>query len=545
MTVLPFLMIMLRWVRRLAPIVVCVVAVARAGGAPPIGAGSFVTPSSPWSHAWFVLGASGSETSAVLLHVPPRAWAEGAAGDGSAKVAVVLPFSPEAIAAWERTVFLMGPRQRTSAPGSGLIVRRPVHAITTTPAAVGPTWVYDTLDQNPRSLPSMPGELPLLGVAAQEWGPVALVQDQGVSRLMICGPVRWLSVQLPAGAETARLIAARDGEILIASGEPSSPIWIGSIHRDRINTDQLRVSWREQGCEWPRRAEITADWLLSDEGNVLYARRLRAESRIEFWRLGDRPHLLCAIKDDGRPIAMAPMNDTRRLELLWVSDPGTAASSRDTRSVVSSRTRLAEISAMTGEILYDGEVRLAGALSSNELRLIAFIASGAMLAVLMYAMRPARDRVPLGLPKGSSLALVSRRMAAGAVDGVLCFAVACWMSGSAMGAVLMRLAQGEAWNVPLLAMAVGTVLCTLSEGLWGRTPGKSICGCRVVRVTKERRPGGELEPVAREPGLRRAMIRNTIRWFMPPVAMLGMMTRDWRHLGDRAAGTIVIEVHDA
>ena len=89
------------------------------------------------------------------------------------------------------------------------------------------------------------------------------------------------------------------------------------------------------------------------------------------------------------------------------------------------------------------------------------------------------------------------------------------------------IAAGFAWTF------VAFLLFSLTEGLWGATPGKWLTGIRVI--------GTDLRPC----GIGRALIRNLLKLvdgffnFLIGILMVAY-TPDWQRLGDLAARTIVI-----
>jgi hypothetical protein len=520
-----------------------ILAMTQAGASPLLSAGSPATPGSPQSHVWYVAGNDDAKNSGgVLLHLAPRTGEEPAA-DGAAKVVTLLRAMPEAIAAFDRTVYLIFRPQRLDSPGIGFTWRRGIQSVTATRSPIGTAWTFDTFERHLRVCPAMPGDKPLLGVVAQQWGPVALVSNAGHAELLACGPAGWSSVELPPRAEASHLIAGGDDEVLIGSGEPGSPIWIASLCRDWNASDLLRVSWRERPTIWPTSLSRGGARLLSIRGDPLLVCALESNASIELWRLESPLRLLRAIADDDRNFVAAPMDDAGRLAFLRLGAPldGARAKPGAPRPVEPTRTRLLEISATSGEVLYDGPILLAGAVSSDELRLIAFAATGAMLAILMYAMRPAEASKAAHLPDGFCLATPSRRVLAGGIDAAICLALAAWAMDEPARSTIAWITQDNAWNVPLLAAAIGACMGTIGEGVWERTPGKAICSCRVIRVQMRSMPDGSLAPVARAPGVRRAMIRNVVRWFVPPLAIAGVFRDDRRHRGDRSAATFVVQ----
>jgi len=94
-------------------------------------------------------------------------------------------------------------------------------------------------------------------------------------------------------------------------------------------------------------------------------------------------------------------------------------------------------------------------------------------------------------------------------------------------AVFLKMGVAMAWGL------LGLAALAVTEGLWGRTPGKLVIGIRVV--------GTDLQPC----GVGRAIVRNLLKVvdgffnFLVGILMVAF-TPDWQRLGDMAARTIVI-----
>ncbi len=82
-------------------------------------------------------------------------------------------------------------------------------------------------------------------------------------------------------------------------------------------------------------------------------------------------------------------------------------------------------------------------------------------------------------------------------------------------------------------MLVAFLYFSLFEGLWGRTPGKFLCGIRVLRKDFSRCSVGA------------AMLRNLLRiadnmfYFLVGAVSIGA-TLKWQRVGDLAASTVVV-----
>jgi hypothetical protein len=206
------------------------------------------------------------------------------------------------------------------------------------------------------------------------------------------------------------------------------------------------------------------------------------------------------------------------------------------------RTRVVEISAFTGRVLYDGAALKSGPVSSQELKLLAAVLVAVMAVILLFVLRPEREGPPLTLPRDMALAEPGRRVLAGAVDVLLAAGVGSRVSGVSLLDLFSptQLLMDAAPVVGLLVtVGVGMALGTLCEGLWGRTLGKLITGCEVVRPAV-RVVEGAVVPAPERPGLGRALARNVVKWVVPPVAASGVFAPERRHRGDTLAGTAVV-----
>lgn len=123
---------------------------------------------------------------------------------------------------------------------------------------------------------------------------------------------------------------------------------------------------------------------------------------------------------------------------------------------------------------------------------------------------------------------------------IIILAVSYVASAIAFGLAIAPVLRGRApfWLEAFIVLATFLVLAgyfIFFELLWaGRTPGKRAVGIRVVRDS-----GSPVDPYA-------SVVRNFVRLvdFLPPPYGIGLMSvflsRDYKRLGDFAAGTIVI-----
>jgi uncharacterized RDD family membrane protein YckC len=162
--------------------------------------------------------------------------------------------------------------------------------------------------------------------------------------------------------------------------------------------------------------------------------------------------------------------------------------------------------------------------------------------VLSRLMQKYRERFYSGAGAPIPYASLARRVGALAIDA----AIAVGPLAAALGYALSFFADlednpSESRMALVLALIVGglawagiaLILFTYSTGRWGRTPGKSALGIRVL--------SGDLQPC----GFGRAVLRTLL---LLPDAFLNFMvgilliafTAHWQRLGDLAAKTIVV-----
>ena len=137
----------------------------------------------------------------------------------------------------------------------------------------------------------------------------------------------------------------------------------------------------------------------------------------------------------------------------------------------------------------------------------------------------------------AALAEPGRRVAATLIDGLLAAFIASLATGAGLFDVVSGLAlirAGDVWVAVPLAPAIACGLSALGELIGGRSVGKVVTGCRVVRV------GPALREDWARVGWWGAIARNVVKWWLPPVALLGLLETNRRHRGDGMASTAVV-----
>ncbi|MEQ8769915.1 MAG: RDD family protein [Phycisphaerales bacterium] len=469
---------------RIATLAVCVllvfVACARAQG---IGDGAIAAP----GHAWAVIQL---DDGARLVHLPPRALTQRPAAAGSVRSARELKEMPVACAAVGDRVYLAFRDGQRHSVLSGRAVE-----------AVGGLWTLSP-DGRLDAHPSTP-EGTLVGFVGSDLGPTALVRDGDDFQLARMTRDGWDLISMPEGVEPAAIVRwqAAPG-VLSATGE----------------------LWALEAEGWTR---VAMPPVRLERGDRLYGLGARIVSvRPEEGRVAIRTHdatgdqLIARLEDPPADAAMTPIGlDGGRFALIW-REPGEDA-----------RYRMMELSLATGEVFYDGPPIPIMPVSQGEFRVLAALLVVVAAAVLLIAIRPAGSR-ELVLPPTTALAEPGRRFAATFVDLLVAlFVVARVFGVSIMDiATLTVIFQPVGWWALPGVLVVGWAVGSLFEAVFGRTFGKFLLGCRAVRG----------DGSGDGPGIWRSVVRNAIKWFLPPIPALSLFEPDAPHRGDAIAGVVVV-----
>jgi uncharacterized RDD family membrane protein YckC len=200
------------------------------------------------------------------------------------------------------------------------------------------------------------------------------------------------------------------------------------------------------------------------------------------------------------------------------------------------RYAFVEVSLSTGAILYDGPLERVAPVSPEEFKILAAALVAMMVVSLMVVLRPVPREAELAIPDGCALASPARRLLATALDVMLCALVVARVSGVPFGEIVglsVLLRPDQSWLTLPSVLVVGLVYATVLETLLGATLGKLAMGCRVVRT-----PGAGGPP--RRIGFIRALVRNGVKWILPPAASLALIEPTGRHRGDLVAGVVVV-----
>lgn len=534
---------------------------ARGGDVP--GAGSATNSTTKESHGW--IADTMRPGIARILHLPPRgmnASGQRGAADGAVRVATILAQRPEVIAAIDNRLYMIFP---PTSVGHGGELRRQVLTFDAERGSLDGVWVSEAGAGRLPVLASLPGDAVIRGFVGCPAGPVVLIDQPGpdgvpVEELLVLKDGVWTSLPLPEAVSGRmfdpvrldnddtgiRLVAEPDGVSLVLIDGDQPGAWRARLDAKSVAADAQAWKWTALSLEssGSRVRPPSAVFKIRDH----YVFERRQYGTVELWMVeASGCRKLASIAGVPSGYGVAPLDQTGRIAVVWWADPKSDSGQLQSTKPSEARTRIVEVSALTGQVLFDGEAERQLPFSSTDVKIVAVFLVIVMLTIVVFVLRPDKQGPPLVLPKGVFLAEPGRRMAAGAVDAVIAMVIASqatrigWAQLSDLETVLKE--THVVWLF-LATVGVGFTLGTLTEWLFGRTAGKAIMGCEVARARAVTGPSGEVTIEVNNPELWRAAVRNVVKWLVPPVAISGVSTAERRHRGDTAADTVVVMRED-
>ncbi|MFG0306337.1 MAG: RDD family protein [Phycisphaerales bacterium JB040] len=468
------------------------------------------------AHAWVTV--QESDETWRLVHFPPRGFGEHAARAGQIRPVLPLETPPDAMCAIGDRVYLVytgDPSQPSRAPepgdgetdggarslvgsgaGSGVVRVFSMRAV----PVWGGYWSYEPPGEF-RSHPSIETGGRVIGAAPDGEGRllVGLADDAGTPRLMRLdsdgwSEADWAGVPTPGdpgagervGADL-RLVSDGAGPVLVSIGEGESR----TTHR--FGGRRVRT---ERDGETLRVLEGGADdaWVIAEIDGVV-----------------GRVDVAPVRSGGGRLVVLARAEGVSGSEAF----------------------ELIEVSLATGEVLYRGAPEQVSPISATEFRVFAVLLLGFTLVVLLLTFRPGLDPSEVIVPSGLALADPGRRLLASVLDLLLVAGLVgaiydTPVSSIVTGTVVFQ--AGGAWMALPMTLIAGWLVSALFECTLAGTPGKLLTGCRVACL-------GEV-PRRLSPG--RALLRNGVKWLVPPIAALALLDPQSRHRGDDLARAAVV-----
>lgn len=611
---------LLRWLGALAIIAGLLTPGARAQASdpePPAQAASTAPSTAPPltqiptvldGHAWFLLREQTQRTvngqvvrspvTTVVFHLPPRVG--GIVGSANPRGVVrSAPGFENAIAAgawWgNRGYFLHKETLRPADPGQTVASRQ--RLVSALRVLRNPLGGYEHPPGRPETLAPLLGDLDVLGWAATEDGPVALVREQvrleagrdsyGPIHLRVLFGPTWRTIALDPTFEEAiaEMPAAQARRsIQVVGAREGFGLWLRRPNAENATLWTARVGGqRSRGAgppdlvEWAERAIPLSgeNWPESSPAHPTRVIFVPGASRADDALIGvqrNESNLVLMLLERSGPIWMTSLSDIPEdASLLPMAAPGWGGNAAGTLAIVwaepvASRTgaldsmnprrtiQVREISAGTGRTLYSGPARDALLISSNDFKLLAAMLVMVMIAVILFVLR-AEPATVLDLPPGFVPADPVRRIAAALID----YAPGAILAASLMGLPVLTLLRptsliGPGMNfLPLgLALLFTALHCTIGDWLAGCSLGKRLMGLRVLPVhkithTNDAAPDDAQSPTRPDelpapprPAFWQALARNLTCWLVPPLLMVAIFDASRRHPGDMLGRTIVV-----
>lgn len=565
-----------------------------------ISTGGAVLPPAE-SHAWFVV--PGARGDAVVLHVPPRRFVNPHDGvlrgsdDGAVRVAMRLDQAPSEIASWGERLYLLDDR-----PSGFEKTKRVVTSIRAVRSGVGNLWATYP-DSGPESLPSLSGEGEIISFVGSSVGPTLLLEgrapetDRRVLQIRMLVDRSWVGLSVPSEASSmvfdesnrrgpikpwAMLVPSIEGLQLVCGTAEGTFRWslrcdreFAVLVRQSVNTssgvddsgassDDKAASkggadGRTATVEWGAREMLGSGQLRDGAmerplfmgevcGRLVVVREMGLILQLREWMGSSWRDVQTYVGEERMGVlGIAPLDGVGRLAIVW---PESAAIDPNAAAVETSRPRMPadtgrevrhqieEVSVFSGREMFLGRWKFISPLASSDLKFLALILVGAMSLVVVFVLKAESVGVPATLPPGTAFAGPLMRTVATMIDFGVALAIASRVYSMGMFEVFSveAMLNGRGIWAVLVALVVAAVIGSVCEAIWGRTLGKMICGCEVV----DSRVGAAPEGRDQKAGVAASVLRNLLKWMLPPIGLLSMLDAQGRHPADRLAKTAVV-----
>jgi uncharacterized RDD family membrane protein YckC len=532
---------------------------AASDNAPVVGAaGRIAEGLLPEAHGWIVVpvtdgdpageddpGARSGKPGMVLLHLPPREASLHGGVPGLGRRSRFIETAPDGIAASGRRVYLLYRGEQTEEGRT----RYSVRSVAAWATAVPSNWA-DRPSGRMESLPALDIEGEVIGFAATDRGPAALVRSGETLSIARLVSAEWTREELtgteadptrdPVLLGSPRHLAVIAGGTVFLESPASVPAVKSAGTADAETQSPPRSTWNTRPISLTEHDHPIG--LIGD--------------RVIVWRTDpDHPRTveIAAIDAQGRrPIAdfeqpadavfvgaVVMPDQNGRLVVAFgtpVTEEGRDAGMSRGPASAAIRYDLLEISLSTGDTLYSGPVDRVAPISKEEFLLVAISLIMMMVVSLVIVLRPVAGETELTIPEGCALATPGRRFAATAIDVALCTLIVSRVSGVPFGKIVgleVLIATDRSWLTIPGVLVVGLAYATIAETVFAGTLGKLLLGCRVVRATRDGGP-------PRRAGFVRTLVRNGVKWILPPAASLALIEPTGRHRGDFLAESLVV-----
>ncbi|MDF1809920.1 MAG: RDD family protein [Phycisphaerales bacterium] len=481
------------------------------------------------THGWAIY--TNSKDEILLVHLPPRDEDQQSqyeivpAQAGELHAVRPLNKMPESISAIDDRIVLVFPLTSTI---DGQVRR--VFSGRAIPNLAGMQWGFfpvGRLDANPAL--EQGGEL--VDLCSTTESVFALLNEDDQYSLMMMGGSSWDRIELPliSEATSPRWTIHAIGDSLIAINHSSN----NGVDLWALNGEDS--TWNPMDWENPESFDPTTivldgtkDLLLinwDEEGNAV----ARVWSDSGLFTVADN----IEIPANATLTRFESMNRLVGLSLENQDSSG-ADSGNDIADLKESNpiVQVWEIDLSDGSVLHAGEPVVTVPVSEAEFRFLIGMMLLIMVGVLVLVILPESPN-SMEIPTGFALADPGRRMLASLLDLILIAALIGKLFDVQVIEIItlsVIVRTDTSWMVIPSMLVSAIVIMSVFETLLGATPGKFFMGIRVVKA----RPG----PMQRIP-LWAAIVRNIIKWILPPVAAMALIDPQMLHRGDRATRSLV------
>lgn len=225
----------------------------------------------------------------------------------------------------------------------------------------------------------------------------------------------------------------------------------------------------------------------------------------------------------------------QRSMLIW--EASAAGSPKDRATVL----QYVAVSTQTGREVERGTLEPTRPVARDQIGAVLLVMGFLVALVGVMVFRPPAAAYSESLPPGVVLAEPLKRFLAGSLDITIALfgggLVVGWATHEVFGVSVAAMVQtGEGQRLLAAILGVGIVHGVVGETLFGRTLGKLVVGIRVVAA---RQRDDEISP--RSPRLLASILRNLVKWLVPPVALFALWSVGGRHRGELYSRTFVVE----
>ena len=394
-----------------------------------------------------------------------------------------------------------------------------VYSIRAIPSPIGSIWSLDPPDQMQVEHPLIT-DASLLGFHATSKALWALLEQDDTHELRTLTPAGWESVPVPSEYTSRRLELHAIG---------TDPVLV-----DRSGLTFKAHRYDPDAGTWstlPTTLELGTQTRVLSSPNALHVidENESGQSRLRYWS-EDGIYLIADAMDlpAGAALTELPSSHTILGMHLTREPSGEGEDDPDTVSI-----RMLELDAKTGSVRFDDAPAVTAPVSVEEFRFLVVMMILVMSGVLVVVILPDHAN-RMYLPEGMQIADPGRRLIASVIDVFLVTSIVGYTVGVAPSQILtlsIILQPGNAWTIFPMTIVAGIAYSTSAEFIVSATPGKILMGLRVVAAE---------EGTPRRPRLWSALVRNVIKWVLPPVAALALIDPETLHRGDRTSRSLVV-----